>query len=337
MIRIYIPELLESDFVGVKADEQRRGTIQIVSDGQNFEVIDGGFGKYAARLIKRLKELEIRTPYLHISHGHYDHYNGIERIIDDDWFTPRALYCYDPASLNRNFSKACRDNIEALERIIRKAKARHIDVVFLKDGDMLVHGDIKMVIYREQPETGNNTDEYLNNGSLCYWFPELRYLYTADGPDDISELCKSRKIKPLIIHCPHHGNACTRHMAIWLAENGCVLFWDNDFSTVITDFLATGRKRCIESGMRYLSCHGDINIVAGGGKLIVYKGSEHWSFKCGYNGPLNLKYADLAIVKSVVKGTLGKDDARTTALLDLGYRIQNVQDNVNFFFKMIRG
>ena len=335
MIRINIPGFYDSDTGG-----PRWGDAQIIDDGKNYDVIDGYCGTGAARLIKRLKTLEVRSPYLHISHAHYDHYNGIERIIEDDYFKPKALYCYNPATLNAGFSKDCAENVSALNRIIKKARARYIDVIFVDNGDRIVHGDIDIMVYRHQPKTAENTDSYINDGSLCYWFPKLKYLTTGDAGFE----CANRyNLHPVVIKGGHHGNRIDglnlkpSQMAPWLKERGCLYYWDNDYSARLNDFLMTGRDDAINAGMEILDCHGDINMIFYGGIGVIYKRTEHWSFKCDYRGGVDLKNADLAVVKSVIRGTFGTMDARITNLLDMGYKPANVQTAVNDLYKLIKG
>ena len=52
---------------------------------------------------------------------------------------------------------------------------------------------------------------------------------------------------------------------------------------------------------------------------------------------MDLKNADLAVVKSVLRGTFGTMDARITSLLDMGYKPANVQTAVNDLYKLIKG
>lgn len=333
MIRINIPGFFDSDKGG-----PRWGDCQMVNnDYGDFDVIDGYCGVGADRLIDRLKSLSVKNPYLHITHAHYDHYNGIERIIDDKWFSPKALYCYDPYTLRKDFSEECRQNIEALVRIINKAKKSGISVIYLQNGDRIVHHDIEIEVYRLQPQTAENTDSYINDGSLCYYFPKLRYLTSGDGPARIYDLCTQYNLRPVIFKIPHHGNCCPRSQANGMKALGALFCWDNDYNTSITDFLTTGRDRCIGAGIKYISCHGDINMIAYNGTFVIYKGSEHWSYKCGYKGKISLKSANLAIVKAVLKGDLGNGDARITALLDKGFKPASVQKEVNEMFKLVRG
>ena len=106
MIRLHIIGLCASD---VSKQTPRCGDAQIIDDGTNYEVIDGYCGKGANRLISALKKRKIYSPYLHITHAHYDHYYGIRAIIRDKAFAPKALYCYDPDSL-RDVSKDVKES-----------------------------------------------------------------------------------------------------------------------------------------------------------------------------------------------------------------------------------
>lgn len=329
MIRINIPGFYDFDGGG-----PRWGDCQIVDDGKFVDIIDGYCGTGATRLIERLKARDMRSVYLHISHAHYDHYNGIERIIEDDFFKVNALYCYDPKTLNEKFSDECANNVKALKRIISKAENRGIEVIFLRNGDKIIHGDIEIEVYRNQPETAENTDAYINNGSLCYWFPKLRYLTTGDAG---LECAVENDLHPVLVKGGHHGNDFIYKVAKVLYDNGCRFYWDNDYSTALNDFLWTGRRHAINLGMGVMGVHGDINITAYNGVVTMYKGGEVRTYDCDYNGASPLKHANLAIVKSVLKGTLGKGDARITNLLDLGYYPTSVQNQVNELYKLIKG
>ena len=120
MISIKALGMYSSDFSG---SETRNGDTQIVTDGKYYDVIDGGCDRYATRLIAHLKANNIRDPYLHISHPHHDHRDGINKILSDTWFTPRALYCQDPDSITGHNS-SIRSDINALKAIIAKAEKR---------------------------------------------------------------------------------------------------------------------------------------------------------------------------------------------------------------------
>lgn len=338
MIRGLMLGLYDSDF---SSGETRKGDCTILNDDYgNVEVIDGYCGKPAKRLLERLKDCGDKKPWLHITHPHYDHYNGIEMILDDSYFFPRGLFCPNPSTFNRNFSKDCASNIAALERIIKKAKAKKIPVKFLTNGDTVSHGDIKFSVYRKQPKTAENTDAYLNDGSLCYWFPDLLYLTTGDAGLGVA---KREGLNPVLIKGGHHGNDLSGDdtkpsvNAKWLYNHGCLLYWDNDYSAKLTDFLMTGREDAINAGMKFFDIHGDLNFVAYGGKVVIYKDGKNTQYQCPYKGKTQLKMADLNAVYDVLMGKYGNDESRVTALLDAGYYPTNVQNWVNKLRKAYKG
>jgi hypothetical protein len=314
----------------------RQGDATIIDDGKNFEVIDGYCDKGTDHLISALKARGIKSPYLHISHAHYDHYHGIRKIIKDSYFKPKRLYCYDPSTLG-DVSNDVKGEKSTMRSIISEAKAKGIPVTFVKDGDRIIHGEIKFNVYREQTGYKGNSDAYINDGSLVYWFPELSYLTSGDGSQAIGSLCEKRGIKPKFIKIPHHGNNCPRSQAQKLKSLGTLFCWDNDYSTKLTDFLMTGREDCIAVGMKYLDCHGDLNAVFFGKRAIIYKGSSIYRYACTYAGKAELKSADLAIVKAVINGKAGAGDARTSYLLNKGYNAGAVQKEVNEIVKLIKG
>ena len=338
MIRIHIPGFFNSDFSG---GNTRLGDAQIIDDGKNFEVIDGNCGAGTDRLIKALKARGIKTPYLHISHVHYDHRYGTRKIINDSYFKPKALYCQDPGSI-KPYNNDVKSDIEALEVIIREAKAKGIPVVYLKNGDKIVHGEIKFTVYREEPAWDGNAEGYLNDGSLSYWFPELSYLTTGDA----GMWCVNKYgLKPKFIKCGHHGNNIGDEphgtkpsvMARRLKANGCIYYWDNDYSSKLTDFLMTGREDAINAGMTIFDIHGDINAIYYKGKAVIYKHGQIYRYTCGYNGAPALVNPDLENVKMVLSGKAGVDDARTTYLLNHKMNPGLIQKEVNELYKLIKG
>lgn len=336
MIRLQAVGLFSSDF---GSGETRLGDATIIDDGKNYEVIDGYCGKGADRLISALKTRNIRTPFLHDSHFHWDHYNGIRRIINDTWFKPRALYCQNPDSITA-YNSSIKGDIDAVRTIIKEAKARGIPVIYLKNGDRIVHGDIKFTVYRDNPKWTGNSEAYLNDGSLCYWFPELSYLTTGDASMWSAE---KYNLHPKFIKCGHHGNDISgltlkpSQMAPWLKKNGCVYYWDNDFSTKLTDFLMTGREDAQNAGMTIFDIHGDINAIFFRKKAVIYKHGKIYRYDCAYNGAPTLADPTLENVKAVLKGTAGNDDARVTYLLNRAMNPGLIQKEINELYKLIKG
>ena len=89
--------------------------------------------------------------------------------------------------------------------------------------------------------------------------------------------------------------------------------------------------------MKCFDIHGDINAMFHSGRGVIYKGGRAYWYPCAYKGALTLKKPDLAIVKTVLNGDAGSDDARTTYLLNRGYRPGEVQTEVNELYKLIKG
>lgn len=291
MINIKVVRLYSSDF---GSGETRLGDTQIITDGTYVDVIDGYCGNGAIRLINELKSRDIKSPYLHITHAHYDHDYGILRIINNSYFSPKALYCYDPDSLKGGFScSEVKSDAEYLRKVINAAKSKGIPVKYIGDGDTIDHGDIHIKVYRRQPSyKGTSSDShgwaYLNEGSLCYWFPELRYLTTGDA-----SMWSAYKygFYPLIIKGGHHGNDISADewlspskMGVWLYNHGCRYYWDNDFSTKLTDFLMTGRDDAINAGMTILNIHSAISMTFADGKVTIKNGSKTYTASVPYNG-----------------------------------------------------
>lgn len=334
MIRLQIPGFYDSDKGG-----PRWGDAQIIDDGVNFEVIDGYCGVGTTRLISRLKKRKIRTPYLHISHAHWDHYHGIRQIINDPYFKPKALYCYKPSSLNYRVShnsggaSHVRSEIKNLETIIKEAKSKGIKVIYVNHGDKIKHGDIEFYVYRKQPTTilGDDDygDAYINDGSLCYWFKNISYWTSGDGCEKIYDMCKAVGANPKFFKIPHHGNNCPLLQANGMKDNGAIYCWDNDYSTNITDFLKYGRRRCIEAGIKYLDCHGDLNAIFFGGQAVIYKDYKKYTYKCAYKGKTRLRGTYYVVVRKAMRGDYGNNDDRITNLLDIGRYPLAIQNRVN--------
>jgi hypothetical protein len=335
MIRLQAVGLYTFDF----DSGTRLGDATIIDDGKNFEVIDGYCGNGTMRLIAALKARGIKNPYLHISHPHYDHRYGIRKIINDSYFKPRALYCQNPDSITAHNSDV-RGEIDALRTIIREAKAKGITVVYLNNGDKIVHGEIKFTVYRRNPAWDGSSEAYLNEGSLCYWFPEQSYLTTGDA----SMWCAEKyNLHPKWVKGGHHGNDIggltlkPSQMAQWLKKNGCLYYWDNDFSTRITDFLQTGREDAQTAGMKYFDIHGDINAIFFRKRAVIYKHGQIYRYACSYNGAPTLEEPNLENVKLVLSGKAGTDDARVTYLLNRSMNPGLIQKEVNELYKLIKG
>lgn len=242
----------------------------------------------------------------------------------------------DPDSLG-DVSSDVKNEKRTMKAIRDEAKKRGIPVKYLDNGDHLEFGEIKFDVYRKTESYNGNSDAYINDGSLVFYFSDLKYLTSGDGPMKIGQLCKDNGLKPIFIKIPHHGNNCPRVQATIMHELGCRFCWDNDISPNYTDFLQTGREDCIGVGMQYFNCIGDLNFIAYGGKMVIYKDFKVWQYKIPYKGKCTLKSANLAAVKNVLKNVYGGGNTRITNLMDAGYYPVSVQNQVNEIIKLVKG
>ena len=335
MIHIYIPGL------GKSSKQTRYGDGQIINDGTNYLVIDGFCGKGTTILINKLKQWKVKNPILAISHAHYDHNYGIYEIIKDPYFQPKCLYCYNPDSLtaglnNNKGSREVQFDIDYLKKIIQQAKKRGIPVFYLTHNQTVIHGDIKFKVFRDQPTKVANDDtegwSYVNDGSLCFYFYELGYWTSGDGPEKIYDFAKKCDAKIKFFKIPHHGNNCTSSQAKGLYSMGAKVCWYNDLEPNgigTNDFTQYGAKRCKEAGIKVLDCFTDINILAMKKRVyIYYKGKNLFNYDCSYNGTRKLQEPNVNVVRDVFLNKYGTGDTRITNLIHAKYSPSAVNKKV---------
>ena len=324
--------------------ETRYGDAELIRSnrGKYNLLIDGYCGSGADKLIAYLKKKKIKDLWLALSHPHYDHSDCQHKIIKDTYFNVKCLYCYDPETLksglrNNRGSQEVKKDIKDLENLIAEAKARGIKVVFLKHLDKITLGDIKINVYRQQPKYVEDDDtqgwSYVNDGSLCFYFPELYYWTSGDGSDRIWDFIKSLGIKVKYFKVPHHGNNCTESQARGLKAHGCNVCWYNDLEpngVGTEEFTEFGARRCLQAGIKVLDCIGDINWVASNGTMTIYhSGKSASSYGCKYSGVNELVSPTADVIRDIFMGEFGRSDARVTNLLDAGYHYGNAQVMVN--------
>lgn len=279
--------------------ETRYGDSQVFIDTKNniCLVIDGGLGQCSSKLISYLKQNKIKEVYLLLTHPHNDHGDGLLDIIEDSYFTVLRFYCYDPNSLkkglrNNRGSDSVREDIDYLNKIISEAKNRDIEVKYLVHGDKVELGDIKFNVYREQPSRVEDDDTYgwayVNDGSLCLYFPDLYYWTSGDGSDSIWDFIKKLGLTVKFFKIPHHGNNCPKSQANGLKSHGANLCWYNDLEpngVGTNDFTAYGARRCKEAKITVIDCIGaDIEMTFAMGKATIIKGNSSWTYNIPYNG-----------------------------------------------------
>lgn len=327
MIRVYAPAIDPRDLGG----GTRVGANLQVSDAEYLVSIDGRCGDAADRVAEQIKGVD-KKKILILSHSHWDHRSGILKSLDMDKIA--VLICQDPASLNKKYSDEARVDIEALEKLIARAKSKKVHVIYAKDGQEFKYGVVKFTTYRDQPSSARNTETYINQGSLCVWFPEIRLLYTGDTG---AYCAKEHGLKPMVITGLHHGNWLESEGRDYLKKCGCLYYWDDDYSTSITSFLSTGRGNAKKAGLTIFTLHGDLNIVAFSGRAIIYKGGALHRYTCTYNGKNTMKSATLTAVADVFEGKYSGGDKRVTNLLDAGFNPGSVQGWVNKLYNLVKG
>ena len=334
MIRLHVPGFTSG------AGGPRWGDAQIMDDGKRYLVIDGYCGQGTTILMATLKARKIKTPYLFITHPHYDHYYSIRQIIRDSYFTPQKLFVPDPESY-KDVSGEVRSNKSALYNIISEAKSKGIPVSYLRNEQSLMIGEIKMTVYQDTVVGyDGNSEGYVNDRSLAFWFPEL--LYFAPGDAGMWAVEKYN-LRPKWVKGGHHGNRMDgatlkpSQMAPRMKKNGCLYYWDNDYSTRLTDFLMTGREDAINAGMTIFNIHGDINAVFFKSKAVIYKDFKKSVYKCSYTGATALKGANANVTRAVLRGSYGTSNARITKLINAGYYPIAVQDKVTAVISTAKG
>lgn len=332
MIRIYAPEIIAADIDSGTRVGSSVFVEELAPNSEYVMLMDGRCGRSADRVVKRLKGYA-QKKILFLTHPHWDHYNGIEKALDACTGI-HAFICQDPASLNRKYSGEVKENVEALERIIAKAKKKGIRVIYAHDGEFFKFGDIEFYTFRDQPTKAKDSETYVNQGSLCVWFREVRFLYTGDTGAYCAE---EHNLNPAIATGFHHGNWLSGQHAQYLIRNGCKFYWDDDYSTTMTSFLSTGRGKAKAVGMKIFVLHSDLNIVAFGGKANIYRDGTAYSYKCPYKGKNTMKSATLTAVVNVLEGKYGGGDKRVTGLLDNGFNPGSVQGWVNKLYRLVKG
>jgi len=157
--------------------------------------------------------------YLLLSHPHYDHYKGLTMILNDSYFKVKTFYCYDPESIkfgigSSSNGQAVKEDYNNFYSVINFAKNKGAVVKYLSTGSSITLGDIYFKVWRKQPThfTYNDQGEayaFINDGSLCCYFPDLKFLTTGDGPDSLKDAIKYFNGQIVFMKVPHHGNNCS--------------------------------------------------------------------------------------------------------------------------------
>ena len=281
-----------------KADERHGDGLVIHSDSGHTLVIDGfDGGAPTTALVSYLKKHKYKDLHLMLSHPHYDHYKGLRVIMADSYFNIRTFFCYDPDSIKHGIGssangRSVKDDFNNLNKCICEAKDRGAKIDYLTKGRNVTLGDIEFKVWRKQPTHFTEYDDgnawaFTNDGSLCCYFPKLRFLTTGDGPNELKEAIAYFGDKVYVLKVPHHGNSCSRSNAESARKAGCIIAYETNIESKgpgTTGFTAYGSRRLLEQSVKVLMQNMDIVMTASGGKLTVRQGGKTWTFDVPYDG-----------------------------------------------------
>lgn len=292
-ITIYVP-----GFSTNKSDERHGDGMVIHSESGQTLVIDGfDGGAPTTSLINYLKKHNYKDLHLMLSHPHYDHYKGLRMIMADSFFNIKVFYCYDPASIKHGIGssangRSVKDDYDNLNACISQARGRGASIDYLDTGRYVVIGDIEFKVWRKQPTHFTDLDDgnayaFTNDGSLCCYFPKLKFLTTGDGPTDLKDAIAYFGDKVYVLKVPHHGNSCSKSNAQAARNAGCVIAFETNIEAKgpgTTGFTAYGSRRLVEQGVKVLMQNAEIIMTAAAGKLSVRQGGSTWTFDVPYDG-----------------------------------------------------
>ena len=247
-------------------------------------------------LISWLKDIKAEQVDLAVAtHAHGDHIGGFYDIVNAG-IPIKEFRCYHIDSI-RGGNAASREDSDNLLKLIRWLQVRGTHVLFVDHGDVLEFGDISWHIYRNQPARAaaddTNAWEYVNNGSLVLYSPELCGIIFGDGPENPKDAIeyfqkKFGKIKILIwFLISHHGNCFSMSNAIAAMNAGAQFAYescveaDGPGTTSWTEF---GARRVVQQKITVWMQNQNIYIHAAAGKITFKQGNKTLTFSIPYKG-----------------------------------------------------
>lgn len=340
-ITMYVPSFTRN------GNDDRRGDGMVIHSDIGYTLVIDGFDGSAPskKLIQYLKDHKYKNLYLYLTHPHYDHYKGLRMIIQDSYFKIIKFYCYDPESIKFGIGssangKAVKQDYNNFNNLLKQAKNANAAIQYLKHGDTIALGDIVWKVYRKQPTKFTQFDDgnaytFINDGSLCSYFPSLYFLTTGDGPGAVKECVSYFNGKIVFFKVPHHGNACSMNNAQAVYDKGCRLAYETNIQrdgAGTTDFTLYGTRRCRQVGMKVLMQNQDIIVTANNRKLLIQQGKNSWIYDIPYTGTVVKKTVD-ELADEVLDGLWGNNKDRENRLTAAGYNYQDVQNRVNYIVK----
>ena len=279
-----------------KTDVRKGGGLGIRVAGK-FMVVDAFQGGEATNgLIAWLKENNAEQIDLAVAtHAHGDHTGGFYDIVNAG-IPIKEFRCYHIDSI-RGGNDASREDSDNLLELIRWLQIRGTRVLFVDHGDVIKFEDISWHIYRNQPARAAADDtyawEYVNNGSLVLYSPELQGIIFGDGPENPKDAIayfqkKFGKIEILIwFLISHHGNCFSMSNAIAARNAGAQFAYescveaDSPGTTSWTEF---GARRVVQQKITVWMQNQNIYIHAAAGKITFKQGSKTLTFNIPYQG-----------------------------------------------------
>ena len=254
-------------------------------------LVDAFDGGEATRgLIAWLKSNKVTQIDLAVStHAHEDHYGGFKPIVNAG-IKIKEFRSYHIASI-RGGNAASREDSDNLLALLRWLQARGTRGLFVDHGDVLNFEDTTWKIYRDQPASAKKNDtnawEYVNNGSLVLWSPELELLLGGDGPEHIKKAIAHFGAKVSGYDIAHHGNSCTESNAEAVKASGCVVAWESCIERGgpgTTEWTEFGARRVVQQKIPVWMQDAPIYIHAENGLITFRQGSKTISKKVPYQG-----------------------------------------------------
>ena len=295
MLTGYLPKFTLPSRV---TDDRRGDGVAMICDGVSM-LIDGFEGGEPTNGLKSwlankgISDIDIAV----LTHGHYDHYHGLQLIEEDERFHIKVLYCYDPETLrhgvdNTANGRAVKSDIANMYNFIRTMQSHGTKVIFINHGGTIKCGGINWKIYRKQPTSFTHLDggeayAFLNDGSLVLYSPEVRCIFGGDGPNALKDAIAYFNDKVVFYDVSHHGNACSESNAIALKKAGCILAWQSCIErngVGSTNWTAYGSRRVKQQGITVWQQNMDVTFTAGGGKITFRQGSNVITADVPYQG-----------------------------------------------------
>lgn len=273
-----------------KTDVRKGDGIAMIVNGKAM-VIDLYQGDEATQgVITWLKSNKITQIELAIcSHAHGDHFNGFYSAVKAG-ISIKEFRCYHPDSI-RGGNSASREDSDNLLELIRWLQARGTRVLFVDKGSVLKFEDITWKIYRNQPtkaaDDDDNAWEYVNNGSLVLWSPEIEVMFPGDGPADVKYAIEYFNSKISLFVISHHGNSCTESNAKAVANAGCVVAWESCVEKNgpgTTEWTEFGARRVRQARIPVLMQNEPVTFHAENGVITIRQGSRIFTKKIAYQG-----------------------------------------------------